>query len=98
MNREQAKTLAAEVIAKSVKETDHASLKVGDLVYCTESEKCLKIISIDGRVTTVSDKEKEYFVLVTDLASDEVVRVNSYLAIYGERCIMVSVPRATGEV
>jgi hypothetical protein len=97
MDMLEARKLAPKIIAQAVKETDHSKLKEGDLVYCGLSTKCLKIMSLNNGIAIVSDKEQQWPVSVTALASDEAVRVNTYLALYGDRCIFVSRPAARGE-
>jgi len=93
MDREKASQIARQVITAAITETDHAQLKAGDLVYWNCSTLCWKIIAIENDWATISDKTHKLRVPLTDLASDEAVRVNSYRAIYGDRCIMVRASR-----
>lgn len=90
--REQLDAQAWLIIARAVTETDHASLAVDDLVFWNYSTVCWKILAIDGEWATISDKKTEMRVPLTDLASDENVRVCTYKEIYGDRCVLVTVP------
>jgi hypothetical protein len=89
VNREQAKEIVARIIAKAITETDHASLEVGDLVFSSFSDRCLKIQSVNGNVATVLDGEKEYLCLLSDLAHSEAVRWNYCREMYGPEKVIV---------
>lgn len=64
--------------------TNQSKLAVDDLVVCNEADKILKIMEINGNVATVSDKEKTYFILLTDLAYAEIWRVELLKETYGK--------------
>lgn len=92
MDREEAREKMDRIVERAIAQTDHSKLRVGEAVCCRGLERICRIVSIDGNVASVSDTEKEYMVLVTDLAASEPMRINTLLEIYGDNCVFIEGP------